>query len=447
MPRGLCASLAAAVVSAALAHADAPPRADTVVAADGSGQWKSLAAAIDAAPAGARDRRWVIRVKPGVYRESIRVPRAKRFLVLAGDDAASTVIRSSGPAVIEADDFAAVGLTFDDEVDDGRATVVRGSRARFLGCRFVGAHDGPREDGRDAADLFAAAPVPEEAAAPCDGRLQADVEYARAGGERLALDVCVPNGRGPFAAVLLVHGGGWSSGDRTQAARALRGPLVAAGIGWIALDYRLAPRHRHPAAVEDVRAAVVWTKAHAAALGLDPGRLALLGESAGGHVAVSAVVSAGEDARVAAVVPFFAPVDLAADTERRGGLSSSLRGLFGLETVDDATRRVLREASPLQRVRPGLPPFLLVHGTADMSVPYEQSLRLREALRSADVSCALVTVPDGTHGTRGWDRTLPGWRDQVVAWLQGQLRAASAAGARAALDRPAPAPRHYARVP
>ena len=423
MLRGPCASLVALALWAPAAHAAAPPRADTVVAADGSGQWKSLQAAIAAAPAGARDRRWVIRVKPGVYRESLLVPRDKRFLVLAGDDAATTVVASSGALVVEADDFTAVGLTFDNAADDGRATIVRGARARFRECRFVGRHDASRDDGPDAEDVFATAPLPEEPAAPCDGRLQADVEYARAGGERLALDVCVPNGRGPFAAVLLVHGGGWSSGDRTQAARALRGPLVAAGLAWIALDYRLAPRHRHPAAVEDVRAAVVWTKTHATALGLDAGRLALVGESAGGHVVVSAAVSAGEDARVAAVVPFFAPVDLEADTERRGGLSSSLRALFGREAVDDATRLVLREASPLRQVRPGLPPFLLVHGTADMSVPYEQSLRLREALRSADVPCAFVTVPDGTHGTRGWSRTLPTWRDQVVAWIAAALRA------------------------
>ena len=423
MLRGPCASLVALALWAPAAHAAAPPRADTVVAADGSGQWKSLQAAIAAAPAGARDRRWVIRVKPGVYRESLLVPRDKRFLVLAGDDAATTVVASSGALVVEADDFTAVGLTFDNAADDGRATIVRGAHARFRECRFVGRHDASRDEGADAEDVFAAAPLPEETAAPCDGRLQADVEYARPGGERLALDVCVPNGRGPFAAVLLVHGGGWSSGDRTQAARALRGPLAAAGLAWIALDYRLAPRHRHPAAVEDVRAAVVWTKTHATALGLDAGRLALVGESAGGHVVVSAAVSAGEDARVAAVVPFFAPVDLEADTERRGGLSSSLRALFGREAVDDATRVVLREASPLRQVRPGLPPFLLVHGTADMSVPYEQSLRLREALRSADVPCAFVTVPDGTHGTRGWNRTLPTWRDQVVAWIAAALRA------------------------
>lgn len=411
---------AALLLSAASARAAPPPRSDTVVAADGSGQWKSLQAAITAAPSGSRERRFVIRVRPGVYREEIRVPRDKRFLVLAGEDAATTVVTSSSPVVVEADDFAAVGLTFDNPVGGGRAVTVRGARARFRACRFVGKHDAPEGDGPDAVDLFTAPPMTEEAAAPCLGRLRSDVEYARPGGERLALDVCVPNGGGPFPAVLLVHGGGWSSGDRAQVARPLRGPLVASGIGWIAVGYRLAPRHRYPSAVEDVRAAVAWTRAHGAALGIDPSRLALLGESAGGHLAVAAAV---EDASVAAVVPFFAPVDLEADTERRGGLSSSLRALFGREQLDAATRDLLREASPLRRVRPGLPPFLLVHGTADMSVPYAQSLRLREALRAADVRCALVTVPDGGHGTRGWDRLLPDWREQVLAWIRDALRA------------------------
>lgn len=418
----LRAALAAAVLSATAVRAAAPPRADTVVAVDGSGQWKSLQAAIAAAPAGSRERRFVIRVKPGTYRERIHVPRERRFLVLAGEDAATTVVAADGPAVVEADDFAAVGLAFHAAVDDGRAVTVRGARARFHACRFVGKADARADDGRDPAELFAAPAEPDEQAAPCGGRLRADVEYARPAGERLALDVCVPEGAGPFPAVLLVHGGGWSSGDRTQAARALRGRLVANGLAWVAIGYRLAPAHRHPAAVDDVRAAVDWTKAHAASLGLDPARLALLGESAGGHLAVSAAVTEGEDARVAAVVPFFAPVDLVADTERRGGLSASLRALFGLETVDDRARTLLRDASPLGRVRAGLPPFLLVHGTADMSVPYAQSLRLREALRAADVPCTLVTVPDGGHGTRGWDRLLPGWRDQVVAWLSRELR-------------------------
>ena len=106
-----------------------------------------------------------------------------------------------------------------------------------------------------------------------------------------------------------------------------------------------------------------------------------------------------------------------ADTERRGGLSASLKGLFGRVDLDEATRAILREASPIRHVRAGLPPFLLVHGSADMSVPYEQSPRFQKALREAGVPCDLVTIPDGTHGTARWDGLSPGWRDEVVAWI------------------------------
>src|SRR6185295_13146007 len=96
----------------------------------------------------------------------------------------------------------------------------------------------------------------------------------------------------------------------------------------------------------------------------------------------------------------YAPVDMIADMERRGGLSTSMRGLFGREeaVADGATLEVLREASPINHIHAGLPPFLLLHGTADMSVLYTWSLQLQTKLRSAGVTCDLITIPDGVHG-------------------------------------------------
>jgi pectinesterase len=274
-----------------------------------------------------------------------------------------------------------------------------------------------------AAKAAAAPPEPAEPVLPCPppARFERDLEYARPGGESLRLEVCSPPARGPFPAAILVHGGGWIGGDRTQAARGLLHPLTKAGIAWLRVSYRLAPRATYPAPVEDVLTAVRWTRTHARRLELDPQRLVLVGESAGGHLVADAAVRAGDDARVAAVVPFFAPVDLESDTDRRGGLSRSMRALFGRTELDEAARQALRDGSPIRRVRPGLPPFLLVHGTADMSVPYEQSPRMQKALREAGGECDLITVPDGTHGTREWDERLPGWADQVVAWLSGRI--------------------------
>ncbi len=306
------------------------------------------------------------------------------------------------------------------------AHALRAEEARALtSAAVLGGTDGwdPAAQGSLIAAAEKATPPAADSTPPCPApaRFVRDVEYARRGTERLQLDLCTPAGRGPFPAALLVHGGGWIAGDRSQAARALVRPLAKAGIAWLAIDYRLAPRFTYPAPVEDVLAAVHFARGNARRLRLDPRRLALVGESAGGHLVVDAAMRMTRDTAVAAVVPLFAPVDLESDSDRRGGLSVSMRALFGRTVLDEAARAALREASPIRRVHEGLPPFLLVHGTADMSVPYEQSVRLQAKLREAGVACDLLTVPDGTHGTRDWQELLPGWADQVVAWLAGSL--------------------------
>ena len=246
--------------------------------------------------------------------------------------------------------------------------------------------------------------------------LRKNVEYSRAGGESLRLDACVPEGRGPFPAVIMVHGGGWSSGDKTQGVNPLFASISGARLAWFSINYRQAPKHRYPASVEDVEAAIRWVKQHAAEFKVDPERLALLGESAGGHLVALAVVRAKDDTRVAAAIPFYAPVDLESDTERRGGLSLSLRDWFGRSyEVNAEVTRLLSEASPINFVHAGLPPFLLVHGTADMSVPYSQSVQMQVKLKAAGVACDLITIDDGVHGMSRWEDT--GYKHKVVKWL------------------------------
>jgi pectinesterase len=252
--------------------------------------------------------------------------------------------------------------------------------------------------------------------------IRKDIEYSIASGESLRLDACVPDGKGPFPAVILVHGGGWSSGDKTKGVDPLFAPFSKAGLGWFSINYRHAPKYRYPASVEDVEAAVRWVKKHAAEFNVDPNRLALLGESAGGHLVALAVMRAKDDTSVAAAVPFYAPVDLEADTQRRGGLSLSLRDLFGRSyEVDDEVAQLLRGASPINYVHTGLPPFLLVHGTADMSVPYNQSVQLQAKLRAAGVSCDLITIDDGVHGMARWEATGPEYKGKVTRWIAEKL--------------------------
>lgn len=253
--------------------------------------------------------------------------------------------------------------------------------------------------------------------------LLTDLEYGTAAGVSLRLDAFIPDGPGPHPAVILVHGGGWSGGDKDGGPKKgymapMHAPLSAAGFAWFSINYRLAPAFRHPAAVEDVETAIRWVKAHATDYRVDPRRIALSGESAGGHLVALAAVRADRTTRVAAVVPFYGVFDLAAEAKRRHGLIPSFHKLFGRDTLDDTMLRMLHDASPVHYVRPGLPPFLLVHGSADETVAYEQSVTLQAKLRAAEVPCELITIPGGPHGMLPWPPLAPDFKDRVVAWLR-----------------------------
>jgi pectinesterase len=258
-----------------------------------------------------------------------------------------------------------------------------------------------------------------------NGRLKTDLEFAQAGGESLKLDVFTPSGKGPFPAVIFVHGGGWSGGDKKGGNDPLFLPVARRNIAWFTINYRLAPKHNYPAPIEDIHAAIRWVRSHAKEFNVDPARIALVGESAGGQIVAQAVVLAKEDVQVAAAVPFYAPTDFVLDMERRGGLSTSMRGLFGRREAmaDEATLQLLREASPINHIRPGLPPFLLVHGTGDMSVLYNWSPLFQSKLKAAGVACDLMTIPDGTHGMANWENIAPDYKDKVADWLAVKLRA------------------------
>ena len=275
---------------------------------------------------------------------------------------------------------------------------------------------------------------------PLDPKIAAtkyNIQYGEAGGEKLVLDAHVPASDGKFPVVLIVHGGGWVAGDK-------EGDIVpvfasvATNFTWFTINYRLAPTNRWPACYEDVQTAIRWVKAHAAEFKGDPNRIALLGYSAGGHL-VTLAGTRGEhksfwqwlhlakksEERVQAVAAFAPPTDLVADNERRGGLSVSIRNLFGYESsnITDSVRVVLKKNSPLTYVQPGLPPFLLLNGSADKTVPFGQTENFARALTAAKVDCTLISIPEGQHRIADWKKFSPDWQRQLVNWLDEKLAA------------------------
>lgn len=251
-----------------------------------------------------------------------------------------------------------------------------------------------------------------------------DIEFARPGGLALTLDSYVPEGKGPFAAVIVVHGGGWQNGSKRSYDRPLLPVLSAAGFAWFTINYRLAPQHKYPAAVEDVEAAVRWVRAHAREFKVDKKRIALMGESAGGHLVAMVGTRPAKDTRVAAVVDFYGPHDLLKRESDRGEVGKNLRDFLGIEKLDEAGRAKLREASPATYVKRGLPPFLFIHGTKDAAVPYEQSPLMCEKLKAAGNRCEVFTVEGAPHGIGAWEKveTWQAYKAKMVEWLRATLK-------------------------
>ncbi|MGD0390973.1 MAG: alpha/beta hydrolase [Tepidisphaeraceae bacterium] len=253
---------------------------------------------------------------------------------------------------------------------------------------------------------------------PAPGEIKTDVEYGKAGDVSLKLDANVPDGAGPFPVAILVHGGGWAIGDKAGLYHIPTEALTKAQFACFSINYRLAPENRWPACFQDVQTAIRWVKTHAAQYKGDPSRIALVGYSAGGHLVCLAATLATEDTRVQAVVGMSPPTDLEFDLATRGGLSTSLQHLLDRpKEVTDESRKILHEMSAINHVKPWLPPFLLMQGDADKSVPYQATLNFQAKLKANGVPCDLVTLKGAPHDIRKWDQFDPEFQQKLADWL------------------------------
>jgi acetyl esterase/lipase len=245
---------------------------------------------------------------------------------------------------------------------------------------------------------------------------EADVVFTEVGGEKLLLDLARPSaGEGPFPAVICLHGGGWVSGSRKQFTQTIN-VLAKRGYVAIAPDYRLAPKHRWPACLEDCKASVRWLRENAERYRIAPERIGVVGLSAGGHLACMMGVS---DEQVHAVVSLAGPTDLTAEELwTKDVRTRNLEPLFG--GPPESKRDELRLASPLHQSPRTYPLFLLMHGSADPAVPVKQAEAMAEKVRAAGGTARLV-IWEGAGQTWAGDN-LTRSIDQMLTFLDVSLK-------------------------
>lgn len=286
--------------------------------------------------------------------------------------------------------------------------------------------------------LSCVSPLSLAQAEPAAVDLQTHV-FSTVNGVALSLDLYRPAGVSrALPVIVFIHGGAWMLGDR-KAAPDLRRYFARSGFAMASIDYRLAPAITFPSNLEDVRTAVRWLRANAASLDLDPERIGLWGTSAGGHLASLAGLApldlyagdqyADQSSAVRCVLDGYGPAALALQAEQlkqeRAGLDpvpaavealpnparGEAAGLIRMDpntallgaAIEDAPQKA-KAASPITYASAKAPPFLIMHGLADRTVPHGQSVVLYEALARADADVTLRLV----HGLPHTFFNLPG---------------------------------------
>jgi acetyl esterase/lipase len=233
-----------------------------------------------------------------------------------------------------------------------------------------------------------------------------DIVFASPPGFELKLDVYRPTGASisTRTAILYFHGGGWRVGSREMMRPDAR---AMAELGFVGLpaQYRLLGQAPWPAQIDDVRAAIRWTHAHAHELGVDPDRIVLWGSSAGAQLALLAAGTSDGELPVAAVIAVHPPVSfhIGESAER---FSTSAKGLLG----ESASEEQARAASPLAHVHAGFPATLLLHGTQDRLVHHSASQRMFDALRAVRAPVDMHLFHGHNHGFAA----LPSVRAAIV---------------------------------
>jgi acetyl esterase/lipase len=216
--------------------------------------------------------------------------------------------------------------------------------------------------------------------------------------------------------------------------------LLRAGYTVFAINHRATPRFPYPALVEDLQRAIRFVRHNATRFGIDPARLGAIGGSSGGHLVglVSMLGAPGisddpdplnrQPATLQCVVLRAAPSDLRAMIGSSTIATAAVVAFVNrLPSPNADDQKVYRVASPISHVAPASPPVLLLHGDADDTVPYQQSVAMEAALRGVNVPVKLIRVADGAHGSDfGMNgkphHQLPDVLRETVDWLDRYLK-------------------------
>ncbi len=244
----------------------------------------------------------------------------------------------------------------------------------------------------------------------------ANVEYAFVSGISLKLDIYLPkNVAKPYPVIVWIHGGGWRGGSKENPTAA---SMSQQGYAVVSINYRLSGQAIFPAQIHDCKAAIRWIKANAATYGFNPERIGAWGSSAGGHL-VAMLGTAGDvdslegtvggnlqfSSRVQAVCDWYGPANLLTICDFPSGLdhcsSTSPEALLIGGAIKDNLAKA-RAASPITYVSANDPPFLIQHGTNDMTVPFHQSVELDSALKAVGVNVKFMPIANTSHGGGGF---------------------------------------------
>jgi acetyl esterase/lipase len=244
-------------------------------------------------------------------------------------------------------------------------------------------------------------------------RITPNIVYKKANGYDCKLDVVSATDTSkPRPTLIYFHGGGWTGWSKEHFVLWWL-PYLTKGMNVVNVEYRIAPISLAPAAVEDCRCALRWVYAHVKDYGFDLNRLVLNGHSASGHLSLTTGMldsNAGfdnecpgkENLKVAAIVNVSGITDVA------DLLQGPNRKDYAVTWFGSLPNRLelARQLSPLTYVRPGLPAIITIHADADPAVPYQQAVRLRDALNAAGVPNQLVTVAGAKHAQFSADDTV-----------------------------------------